>query len=504
MIKITASGAKANGAPLRIGDCLQLDDKTEAGLIRRGYAISLNPRADLGAKTATEIANINARLAAGTQSYPIGSTLINSTTGELFMLSGLGLSMAFGAVGSANSLKPSNWFATQEFSNPTAYTGSGSGSTFGFRRSVPLPFVGGRFIAYSAGAKPVADCTYGVGTAVSAVATSIASGFVVPTWGGGYAGPVAANLWQGTANANIVEMALSDPFDLASVARTDGGSGYIVEGRVFVGLNTTTVYSTAVDINSAAVELITAGGVSFAGFSKSGADYASINQSGFTSVGTATNYIFGDLLLFTDSSVFTVAAGGDSISKGQASTDGRSSEIKLACDALTVAGVANVQYLQHTRPGKSVTEYGPSDCNFIRKMRPNVFFYTPNSPNDSGLNVAATLNKTKNQLAAVKQACDEVGTAMVLCTSTPWAPFTATQDGADQAYYVALRTLSAAMKIPLHDRYTLTTTGASPSALLPGFGYPTGSANVQAHPNDTCYAYLMPYAQAIIRTLIGK
>jgi hypothetical protein len=399
---------------------------------------------------------------------------------------------------------PGNLFYTQEFSNPTAYTGSGSGSTFGFRRQVNYPFFGGRFIAYSAGAKPAVDCTYGVGTVASALPAVVASNFVVPTWGGGYAGPVAASQWKGTASASIIEFAVSDPFALPSIARTDGGSGYLVEGRVFVALNTTTVYSTAVDILTNPVELITAGGVSFAGFSKAGADYASTNQSGFTSVGTATNYIFGDLVLFTDSSIYTVASGGDSISKGQASTDGRSSEIKLACDALTAAGVANVSYLQHTRPGQGVDNYANSAINFILTFRPNIFFYTPNSPNDSGLNVATTLNRTKNWLGAIKQACDNVGTKLVLCSSTPWAPFTGAQDAADQAYYVTLRILAQVMGVPFLDRYALTTNGASPSSLLSGFAYPSGTANQQAHPNDTCYAFLSPFAQTIIRSILGK
>lgn len=457
----------------------------------------------IGDYTSAQIDVLNASIAAGSLGpLPANAAVYNTTTSALWPLQN-GV-FAFLSAALAAGIRPGLWQATMEFSNPTAYTGSGSGSTFGFRRQVTHPFVGGRFVAYSAGAKPTIECTYGVGTVASAAPTVVASGFVVPTWGGGYVGPIAGSLWKGTPNANIIEQALSDPFVLAAVARSDGGSGYIAEGRVFVPLNATTVYSTAVDINSAAVELITAGGVAFSGLSKSGADYASTNQSGFTAVGTATNYIFGDLILFTDTSIYTVAAGGDSISKGQASTDGRSSEIKLACDALTVAGIANVNYLQHTRPGKSVDEYGPSDVNFIRTIRPNIFFYTPNSPNDSGLNNAATLNRTKNQLAAVKQACDDVGTRMVLCSSTPWAPFTAPQDAADQAYYVTLRLLAVALGVPFHDRHALTTNGASPSALLPGFGYPTGSANIQAHPNDTCYQFLSPYAQTIIRNLIGK
>lgn len=502
MIKIIAPGAKNNGAPLQVGETVQLLPSLEVSLITRGLAISMDSKMDLGTRTSNEIASINAAIFAGSTNYPIGSTIVNSDTGETYIYKGIGTAARFVATGRVSSILPSNWFATQEFSNTNAYTGNGS--TFGFRRSVPFPFYGGRLIVYSSGAKPVADCGYGVGTVATAAPTTVASNFVVPTFGGGYVGPVAANLWQGTSGVDNVEFALSDPFPLQSIARTDGGTGYCVEGRVFVNTGVTTVYSTAVDMLSAAVELITAGGPSFAGFSKGGGDFATTNQSGFTSPGTATNYIFGDLLLYTDSPVYTVAAGGDSISKGQGSTDGRSSEIKLACDSLTLAGIANVNYLQHTRPGKGVDNYATSDINFIRKMRPNIFFYTPNSPNDSGLNVAATLTKTKNWLGAVKQACDEVGTKMVLCTSTPWAPFSAAQDGADQTYYATLRTLAATMGIPYHDRYALTTTGTSPSALLPGYAYPTGTANQQAHPNGTCYAALSPYVQAIIRDLIGK
>jgi len=401
----------------------------------------------------------------------------------------------------AGGITPSSWLATQEFSNPVNYTGAGA--TFAARRSVALPFTGGRLIAYSSGVAPIADCNYAVGTAVDASIAVQATGFVVPTWGNGKAGPVAAGMWGGTLNAEIVEFALSDPFVLASVARTDGGSGHIVEARTFVNTGVTSSYSLAIDILNAKVELITSGGPAYSGASKAG-DYVTTNQAGFTIPGHASNYTFVDLILFSDNAIYTVAAGGDSISKGQATPDARNCDIKQACDALTLAGIANVAYMQHTRPGKGIDSIGASDINFINAIKPNIFFYTPYTPNDTGLDVTATLNKTKNWLNAVKQACDAAGTVLVICSSTPWLPFNASQSNADLAYVASLEALTTKLGLQFHDRYAKTTNGAVPAGLLPGYAYPTGTTNQQAHPNDACYAMLSPYVQDIIRGLIGK
>ena len=402
--------------------------------------------------------------------------------------------------GGGNLVKPSNWFATQEFANPVAYTGTGS--TFANRRSFALPFTGGRLIAYNAGAVPAADCNRVVGNATSAAVTTQAANFVTPTWGNGKAGPVAAGLFSGTASVNVAEFALSDTFALPSVARGDGGSGYIAELRTYVPNAVDTVYALAPD-QGTAIQLLTAGGVAYSGASKAG-DFVTTNQAGFSTLGTSTHFIFGDMLLFTDSAVYTVAAGGDSLMRGQYGDEGRQNDIRIACDSLTLAGVANVQFLQHTRPSAGVDSYGPSCINFIRRMRPGIFFYCPSSPNDSGLDVAATLNKSKNWLFAVKQECDAVGTTLVIANQPPWAPFSGTQDNALKAFNAYLSTLATQLGVKYFDRYAATTDGASPASLLPAYQWPTGTANQKAHLNNMAYAALAVPAAAIIRTLIGK
>ena len=434
----------------------------------------------------------------GPESSPMQATK-TLTGGVTFSAGGSDITSKMGS----STVKPSNWLATQEFTNPTAYTGAGA--TFGIRRSVPFPFVGGRLVAYNAGAIPVAgDVNYVVGVANTAVVNTQATGFVAPTWGPlNAAGPVAAAMFKGTSGATVVESALSNPFVLQAIPRTDVGTGYIVEARAYTGVGVTTNYSLGTDVFSAAVQQQTAGGVSYAGFNKAG-DFVTTNQAGMTTPGVASHWQFCDLLLYADASIYTVAAGGDSITRGQGATDGRSNEIRLACDALTLAGVANVNFLGHTRPGAGVDSYAPSCIDFINKFRPSIYFYTASSPNDSGLNVAATLTKTKNWLYAVKQACDQAGTILVLCTTTPWAPFSAAQSNANLAFASYLQALADSMGVQFHDRYTLTSNGATPASLLPGYNVSTGTANQQAHPNDACYAFLQPYAQTIIKTLIGK
>jgi hypothetical protein len=401
----------------------------------------------------------------------------------------------------SNLAQPGNYWTTTEFSNPTTY--SATGGTFAIRRQIPGAFTSGRVIKYSTGTAPTLGTKFAVGVATNAdPAVNQASGFTQVTWNG-QPDPVTGGMWQGTANSSLVEIALSDSFSLNSVARTDGGSGFIVEGREFCPNGAQTVYSLSAGPTPGTLQYRTAGGVAYSGFGLAG-DYVTTNQGGMGSPGISTHFIFHDLILFTSAQVFSVGAGGDSITRGSFSFDGRSNEIKLACDAITLSALANVTFSTCSRPGQGAAIFGQNSVNFINKVKPKIFFYTPNSPNDGSINSGSNETLSNTWLNNVKAACDANGTKLVVCTTVPWAVHDAVADTALRAYNLTLQNFATVNGCKFYDRYTPTTNGASPAALQTSYQYPTGTATEKAHPNDTCYQALSPAVQTIIRQLIGK
>jgi len=417
-------------------------------------------------------------------------------------LRGVGLTaIAAAAAAGGGAVAPSNRQTTIEFANPTSYTATGG--TFGIRRSVEFPFTGGRVLKYSAGSIPATGPVFCVGVANHADPVTVqGSGFVPVTWNG-QPDPVTGGVWSGTTGPTDVEMALSDPFVLSSIPRADGGSGYIVEGREYCANGVATIYNTASAVPGVVVQLRTAGGPAYSGFAKSG-NFVTANQAGMTGPGVTAHFIFHDLILFSDASIFTVGAGGDSITRGQFATDGRSNDVRLACDALTLAGIANVSFSSCSRPGGGSWLYAPYSVEYINTVRPGIFFYTPSTPNDGGMNFPFAVNSANTGLAAVKAACDAVGTKLVVCTTVPWAPHSDVADLALRAFNATLQTWATENGCQFYDRYTPTTNGATPASLQVPYQYPTGDANYRAHPNDACYQALAPAAQTIIRGLIGR
>lgn len=108
MIKIIAPGAKNNGAPLQVGETVQLLPSLEVSLIARGLAISMDSMVDLGPKTAAEISTINSAILAGIATYPAGSQITlaasGTTNGTIYRLKGVGTSASFSVDGGSSGL----------------------------------------------------------------------------------------------------------------------------------------------------------------------------------------------------------------------------------------------------------------------------------------------------------------------------------------------------------------------------------------------------------------
>lgn len=96
MIYITGSGLKNNGTLLTVGESYALSDDVEARFIATGKAIQLNSGQNQGNKTSAQIAAINAALAAGTNTFPAGSYLVNTDTKALYFINGSGATASFG------------------------------------------------------------------------------------------------------------------------------------------------------------------------------------------------------------------------------------------------------------------------------------------------------------------------------------------------------------------------------------------------------------------------
>lgn len=374
----------------------------------------------------------------------------------------------------------------------------GSPKTYAQRMQVPFAFLGGRVVQYNRGAAPAANTVqYAVGTVADT--TSQASGFVSVTWNSATSAGGGA-VFKNPVSSPLLEMALSDPFALTSIARTDGGSGHLVELRSVV--NGTVFYSQSVG-PTAGVQRATVEDTDFA--LEANGDFVTTNQSGFGTPAVIANgnVRIGDLILFTTDAVYTVGVGGDSIAYGQYGRLGLENEFLLAANQLTVDGVANITAGHAATPGAVAATFAFKAVEYITKIKPNVFVYTPISPNTGTPSVQSNIDIARARLMMVVEAARMNNTKLILCSSSVWNPWGAASAANVAAFNVWLEDFCSKIGAVFFDRYTLTSNGANPPQLKAGYGYPTGTADEQAHLDVDGYTALMPEAALALRAALG-
>lgn len=374
----------------------------------------------------------------------------------------------------------------------------GTPKTYAQRSQVPFRFLGGRVIQYNRGAAPAANnVQFAVGTVADT--TSQASGFVAVTWNGATSAG-GGGVFKNAVSSPLLEMALSDPFALTSIDRTDGGSGVLVELRSVV--NGSVLYSQSVGPTSG-VQRATVADTDFA--LEANGDFVTTNQSGFGTPGVIANgnVRIGDLILFTSDAVYTVGVGGDSIGYGQYGRLGLENEFLLAGNQLTLDGVANVSVGHASTPGAVASTFAFKAIEYITKIKPNVFVYTPVSPNTGTPSAQANIDTARARLMMVVEAARMSSTKLILCSSSVWQPWSTASHNNVVAFNSWLQAFCDRVGAIYFDRYSLTSNGATPPQLIAGYGYPTGTADEQAHLDVDGYSGLAPAARVALEQALG-
>ena len=408
------------------------------------------------------------------------------------------------AVRGAKPVGRSTKIADIKFATDNA--GSNVGKTFEHVRSVPFAFAGGRLIAYSSGA---AQASGVLRAAVSSQAAYNSASDAAPidvTWNGSTS-PGGGGVFTATRGTDGIMLGLSDPFTLASAARSDGGLGGILAIRVEAAASGAFIFSLRPSSGTPGTQYNT--GASYVDYSREATgQYVSTNKAGFAGAAATNangNLIIMDAILFESSRVFSIGQGGDSLAQGQYGLRSSENDVKIACDALTLAGIANVVYCGGaTMPAKGVATYAYRSLEFINKVKPDGFVYQFWSPNDGSITNAAVLNQSRSYLYQIIDSCVRNGTALVARTPPLWQLFNATDYGNALAYHAEIRTLCANAGVQFLDIYTPTAnTSVSPPTLVAGYGWPSGSASEMAHLAETGYNAVAPLTQAVIRKALA-
>lgn len=393
---------------------------------------------------------------------------------------------------------PSGQYAVTEFG---AYSNTVPGAvrTYGKRLQVPFNFYGGRVVQYNQGTTLPAANNMQFGVAAVPDLTTVASALAAVTWRGATSAG-GGGVFTGSP-ATMLEAALSDPFFLTALPRTDGGAGYLIELRCVVSTSGITYSLRPSPTNGQQYQQIdhTDFNADLAG------DFVTTNPAGFSAatVTPAGNLALGDLILFSDANVWNVASGGDSLEYGQFGLRGNMNEWRIACEALTLARVGNFNFAGSCWPAGTAAQYGYRTADYVRKIRPQILSYTVTSPNGGTPTTAGFLEAAKQRLAYVAQACSDVNCQLVISTQPVWNINNTANDAALLAFNAQIRTMADNMGALFYDRYALTSNGATPSQLKAGYAWGTGTAQEATHLNATAYSALAAPAADILRSLTG-
>jgi hypothetical protein len=383
--------------------------------------------------------------------------------------------------------------------------GANVGKTFEHTRAVKMPFSGGRLIAYSSGAAQAAGVLQAAVSTKAAYNSASAAAPVAVTWNGATS-PGGGGVFSASPGANQLNIGLSDPFVLQSAARTDGGTGGILAIRAEAAAAGAFLFSLRAGPSNGVQYAASADNVDYT--QEAVGAYVSANQAGYAAVATTPangNLMIFDAVLFTTSRIISVANFGDSLEQGQYGLFGSENDVKKACDQLTIEGAGNIVYCGgSTMPSRGVASYAYRALQVIERLRTDAAVYQLWSPNDGAINTAAAVAISRAYLCAVIEACVRSGTALTVKTPPLWKLFDAAAHAAALAYHAEIKALCDSLGLQFLDAYQMTAdVSVSPPVLLPGYGYPTGSAAEQAHLAAPGYDAITPATKVALKASMG-
>lgn len=383
-----------------------------------------------------------------------------------------GLSVVSGAENSIVPLKPHG-----------SFEGSSGVLTYTLHLTLtsPVPFYGLRLRLYNpnssdcvgvlAGVATSSNMTGGVqaptGTPVQATVNA-ATAITVPqaTSGGGQPGDDA-----------ILGEVITDWINVASVARDDGGTGYLLMVRIYYPSagNTSAMRSTNLGLSAADVATWGCAAVGMVG------DRVTTWGSWATSV-SSIGPCFGVELL-TAGGVITLLDEGDSTVVGQGNTRQNGSGAILAMQA-SLSNARPLAVWNMGEGGSQSTTYLQLFKNLIASgIRPKIACFCAFSPNDTD---KYTVAGTQRQIAGMSQfvgICRQYGIKPALKTPCPVSGTTATEEGFRRQVVAATKLFAAQLSTLLIDRDSVLTDYSTTSG-----GWLSGMNTDTKHPSPAGYA----------------
>ncbi len=223
-----------------------------------------------------------------------------------------------------------------------------------------------------------------------------------------------------SSDGAIGEEVYSDWMSCQSISRSDGGTRPIIYMRAYkasgAGSGEPGIAGFGSGWRNITGDPYT--GNRFVRTSSAVGDFVTSNQSSFTDDTGAYPSIIGEFEYLAASRILTVAAVGDSITRGDNSYYNSLSWGFLACADLSTTDKP-IQFENLGFSGQTTTQYL---AQFTKRIAegdiPHIAFYAPGSPND-GLPTTAIINTQKFNLAKFLLLCDQFQIFPVLWTVIP-------------------------------------------------------------------------------------
>ena len=343
----------------------------------------------------------------------------------------------------------------------------------------PVPFHAVRLRMYNANA----SATINVLAAVAASA-NMAGGVQAPTGtpvnitvGGSTAITKPAAISGGSGNDAVFSEVVTDWAYVTSIARDDGGKGYLLMVREYQPTSGNTEASRSTGLGNTIADVNAYGCAALAHNGDRVTSWGSW-VTAVQQVGSA----FGVELL-TDSGVVSVAAIGDSTIVGQGGTRNNAGGCVLYGVAMLAAGKP-VGYFNYGEGGSQTSTYFTLLKNVLSGgLRPSIVVYCPFSPNDTDKYTrAGTDRQIATMLAAINE-CNTYGVKIVLLTPCPENGRSAADEAFRREIVQKCLYVSRTMNIQIIDRDAIYTDYTNAAG-----GFKAGLNADTKHPNPTAYA----------------
>lgn len=393
-----------------------------------------------------------------------------------------------GAVGQYGPTQRSN-VADKYWGRPDPNAGA-LGATLHITRVIPYSFWGVKLHAVGICATAQINCLANL-----AVSTGVGDGYT-PTgsWNNFLFSATAAFTTAaatangGTAATVVQSNTASDLLVVPSVARTDGGSGYVVMYRQYVPAAGNTEFSRVTIAGSTTLPITTTGVKSYY---KTGSDSVT-TPANFTSPIEWENAPAVYLEFFTGDAPKMLLVAGDSVTQGNDSSWGQNGAGRIAVDAMNAQSVTWA-YINQGFTSQTSEAFFSNGSNMITTHRPTIAAFSPWSANDSDKYTTAGVQRQMLLAARWVALCQQYNCIPVLITPSPVNGATVAEETVRRSAVTLIKAMCASGVAVLHDRDAIYTNYSTASG-----GFYPGLYATSLHPNLVGYTKEAEAWQALL------